>query len=148
MAVEENPLVIYKFRLDLGDIVAGFFTECSGIGSETESTEHLSVSPTGNENISNLPARAKYTEITLKRGITKSQLDIWDWRKRAMENDIEGVKLNGSIVLMDQSGPAAQWDIFDAWPSKVSGPEFKTDGNDYGLEELVLKISRLERVAV
>ncbi len=36
----ENPLVGFHFALEVGGKVTGYFTEISGLGSETEVTEH------------------------------------------------------------------------------------------------------------
>jgi hypothetical protein len=36
MAEHEDPIVGFHFSLDFGGVVAGYFTECSGIGSEHE----------------------------------------------------------------------------------------------------------------
>jgi hypothetical protein len=36
MARDTDPLVGFHFQLDLGGVVAGYFTEISGLGSENE----------------------------------------------------------------------------------------------------------------
>jgi phage tail-like protein len=33
---------------------------------------------------------------------------------------------------------AARWDFVNAWPSKVSGPDIKADGNEFGIEEMTI----------
>lgn len=40
MARATDPLVGFHFQLDLGGVVAGYFTEISGLGSENEVVEH------------------------------------------------------------------------------------------------------------
>ena len=35
MAEYQDPLQSFRFRLDLGENAVGFFTECSGLGSES-----------------------------------------------------------------------------------------------------------------
>jgi phage tail-like protein len=32
----------------------------------------------------------------------------------------------------------ARWEVSNAWPSKVSGPQFKPESADFGIEELTL----------
>ncbi|MFQ5409137.1 MAG: phage tail protein [Anaerolineales bacterium] len=143
-----DPLISFKFSLDMGDNVTGFFTECSGIGSETEVTDHLVVDENGVDVVMKLPGRLKYTDITLKRGITDT-MDIWDWRQKVEEGKIDDARTNCSIIMYDREGtPAAQWDLINAWPSKVTGPEFKSDSNDYGVEEVVLVHEGMRRVSV
>ncbi|MCB0154579.1 MAG: phage tail protein [Anaerolineae bacterium] len=42
-------------------------------------------------------------------------------------------------MMFDQSlKPVAQWDFKNAWPSKISGPQPKADGNDISLEDLTI----------
>jgi phage tail-like protein len=49
--------------------------------------------------------------------------------------------------MMNRTGkPVAQWDFNNAWPSKVSGPELKSDSNDFGVEEVVIVHEGMKRV--
>ena len=45
MADHEDPLVSFHFAVDIQGVVQGFFTECSGLGSETEIVEQNSWPP-------------------------------------------------------------------------------------------------------
>ena len=134
----EDPLVGFHFALDLQGTVSGYFTECSGIGSETETTESKIVNDKGVQVVLKVPGRLKWGDITLKRGIT-SDMQIWKWRKMVEDGDVKGARKNGSIIMFDQAlTPVAQWDFKNAWPSKVSGPSPKSDSNEIALEELTV----------
>ena len=41
---------------------------------------------------------------------------------------------------------AARRDFVNAWPSKVSGPDIKADGNEYGIEEMTIVHEGMKRV--
>ena len=44
-----------------------------------------------------------------------------------------------TITMMDRTyAPVAIWNFSKAWPSKVSGPSFKSDDNNFGIEEVTL----------
>jgi phage tail-like protein len=76
--------------------------------------------------------------MTFKRGIT-SNMDIWTWRKQVEEGDVLGARKNGSVIMYDQTGKeVARWNFENAWPSKVSGPQPKSDDSAIGVEELVV----------
>jgi hypothetical protein len=45
----EDPLVAFNFALEVQGTVTGYFTEVSGLGSETETTEHLVVGASGQQ---------------------------------------------------------------------------------------------------
>jgi phage tail-like protein len=146
MAEREDPLVGFHFGIEIQGVVNGFFTECSGIGSEQEVIEHKVVSESGQEVVMKLPGRLKWENITLKRGITSS-MDIWDWRKQVEDGDVDGARHNGSIVMYDQRLSAvARWNFENAWPVKVTGPQPKSDSNDIGVEELTIAHEYIVRV--
>jgi phage tail-like protein len=146
MASREDPLVGFHFAVDIQGAVTGFFTECSGLGSEHEVIEHKVVTETGQEVVMKIPGRLKWENITLKRGIT-STMDIWDWRKEIENGNVDGNRRDGSIVMYDQTlKEVARWNFERAWPIKVSGPQPKSDSNEIGVEEMVLSHEYIERV--
>lgn len=134
----EDPVVGFHFALDIQGQVAGYFTEVSGIGSESEVSEQKVVNKKGVQVVLKVPGRLKWGDITLKRGVT-SDMQLWTWRKMIEDGDVKGARKNGSIIMFDQSlKPVAQWDFKNAWPSKISGPQPKADGNDISLEDLTI----------
>lgn len=146
MADREDPLVGFHFAIDLQDAVKGFFTECSGLGSEQEVIEHKVVTEKGQEVVLKLPGRLKWENITLKRGITSS-LDIWKWRKDVEDGKVDDARKDGSIIMFDQKlNEVARWNFERAWPVKVSGPQVKADSNEIGIEELTIAHEYIERV--
>lgn len=143
---DELPLVGFHFALELQGKVSGYFTECSGIGSEHEVVDHKVVTPDGKQVIMKVPGRLKWGDITLKRGVTSS-MEIWNWRKQVEDGKVEQARCNGSIIMYDQTlKPVARWNFQRAWPTKVSGPTPKSDGNEIGLEELTIAHEYIARV--
>ena len=135
---QPDVLASFQFALDIGDKLAGFFQECSGIGSENEIIETKLTDANGVDFIKKEPGRLKWNDVTLKRGITDS-MDIWAWRKTVEEGHVDKARTNCTITMLNRGGaPVATWHFRGAWPTKVSGPELKTDSNDYGVEEVVL----------
>ncbi len=134
----EDPLLGFNFMLELEGKMAGYFTECSGIGSEHEVTEHKVVDNQGHEVTRKIPGRVKWTDITLKRGIT-SAMDIWTWRDKVLQGEMKEARTNCTVTLLDRAyQPVAIWHFNNAWPSKCTGPSLKSDGKDIGVEEVVL----------
>src|SRR5690554_2741399 len=97
-----DPLVGFHFKVDVSGTIAGFFTEVSGLGSETEVIEHKIVNEGAIDFVQKIPGRLKWGDITLKRGITE-QMDMWEWRKKVELGDIQGARKNGSIMMFNQS---------------------------------------------
>lgn len=141
----EDPLVGFHFAVEIQGVITGYFTECSGLGSENEIIEHKVVNEKGVEVVLKVPGRLKWENIVLKRGIT-SNMDIWTWRKMVEDGNVTGARQNGSIVMYDQSlAEVARWNFENAWPLKVTGPSPKADGNEIGVEELTIAHEFIER---
>jgi len=138
MGERQDPLVGFHYAIDVSGEIRGYFTECSGIGSEHEIIEHKVIDEKGREHVLKIPGRIKWENITLKRGITDN-MDIWQWREQVVQGKVDDARRNGSIIMFDQTlTEVARWNFERAWPLKVSGPAVKSDSNEFAMEELVL----------
>jgi len=138
-AGRQDPLVGFYFAIDFKEAkVMGAFRECSGLGSENDVVEYKHVGLEGKVGYLKQPGRLKWENITLKRGIT-NDMSMWGWRKKVQDGDVEKARSGGSIVLYSQDHkPVASWNVLQAWPSKLSGPQLNAAGNEVAVEELVI----------
>ncbi len=147
MANREDPLVAFKFALEIEGKLSGYFTNVTGIGSETEVIEQKVTGENGETIIQKIPGRHLWTEITLKRGVT-SNLDIWNWRKLVVDGKVSDARTNCSVIALAQdNSETGRWNFTNAWPSKVSGPEMDSSGANYMVEEVTIVHEGLERVS-
>lgn len=147
MAEREDPLVAFKFALEIEGKLSGYFTNVTGIGSETEVIEQKVTGENGETIIQKIPGRHTWTEITLKRGVT-TNLEIWEWRKMVVQGKINDARTNCSIVALSQDNQeTARWNFTNAWPTKVTGPEMDSAGTNYMVEEVSIVHEGLERVS-
>ena len=145
-ALSGDPLVSANFGVEIGSVITGYFTECSGLGSENDVTVHNVMGPNGVEVVRKVPGRLKWGDITLKRGISTS-MDLWTWRKMVEDGDVAGARTDGSIIMYDQEGTeVARWNFEKGWPSKISGPSVKSDSNEIVVEEITIVHEYIERV--
>jgi phage tail-like protein len=141
----DDPLLTFHFSLDIAGALTGIFTHVGGLGSESEVVELKSVKD-GKEFVKQQPGRTKWTPITLKRGITKN-LEIWKWRQDVIDGKVKDFRKACSIIAYSDDGAAvAQWDLVDAWPSKVTGPEFDGTTGTIMFEEVTLVFDGFKRV--
>ena len=106
--------------------------ECSGLEIETEVFEYQEGGL--NDYVHRLPGRTKFSNITLKRGITTDK-DLWQWYSRVMRGQVE--RKNVSVILYNSQGnPVMRWNFVDAYPIKWVGPAFKADANAIAIETL------------
>ena len=147
MADREDPLVAFKFGLEIEGKLSGYFTTVGGIGSESEVVEHKIVNPdTGETIIQKIPGRLTWTEVTLKRGVTSS-IDVWQWRQEVVDGKVDDARTNCSIIAFNQANEEiARWNFDMAWPSKVTGPDMDSGGTDYMVEEMTIVHEGMTRV--
>ena len=147
MAEREDPLVAFKFGLEIEGKLSGFFTQVSGIGSETEVVQQKVVNgETGETIIRQIPGRLTWTPVSLKRGVT-SNVDIWEWRQMVVDGKIDDARTNCSIIAYSQdNSEIARWNFENAWPSKVTGPEMDAGSTDYMIEDVTIVHEGVERV--
>ncbi len=149
MAIRDSdPLLGFQFSIQVEgrDELSGWFTEIEGLGSESEVIEHKMVNADGKEFIQMIPGRIKWTPVTLKRGIT-TNMAFWAWRDEVVQGDIETARTDCTLFMHNREGQAvASWKLERAWPSKVDGPQMKTDSNDIGIENLTLVHEGMTRV--
>jgi phage tail-like protein len=145
-ALSGDPMIGAHFEVSVGAIT-GYFTEVSGLGSESEIVEHKIIAKGAKESIiRKIPGRLKWGDIVLKRGITKS-MDMYKWRKEVEQGQVEKARLDGTIIMYDQTmTPVAEWTFAKGWPSKISGPSLSSDGNAVGVEELTIVHEGIKRV--
>ena len=148
MADREDPLVAFKFGLEIEGKLSGFFTSVGGIGSESEIVEHKIVSPdTGETIIQKIPGRLAWTDVSLKRGVT-SNIDVWDWRQAVVEGKVDDARTNCSIIAYNQSNEEiARWNLDQAWPSRVTGPDMDAGSTEYMVEEMTIVHEGMSRVS-
>lgn len=145
-ALSGDPMIGAHFEVSIGSIT-GYFTEVSGLGSESEVVEHKIIAKGAKESIiRKIPGRLKWGDVVLKRGITKN-LDFYNWRKQVEQGGVEKARLDGTIIMYDQTmTPIAEWNITKCWPSKINGPSLQSDGNAVGIEELTMVHEGIKRV--
>jgi phage tail-like protein len=138
-----DPYRSYNFLVELDGISRAGFQEASGLDSSQDPIDYRE----GNEKnltVRKLPSMVKYSNITLKWGIT-SDSELWDWRKQAMDGKIE--RKSGSIVLLDDTGEEqVRWNFREAWPTKWTGPTLNATGAEVAVETLEIVHEGVEKV--
>ncbi len=136
-----DPYRNFNFLVEIDGITQAGFTDCSGFGASNDPIEYRE----GGENrtVRKLPGLTKYTNITLKWGLTDLR-ELYDWFRRTVNGVIE--RKNGSIIVLDLEGnEKLRWNFFNAWPTKWDGPDFSAKGTDVAIETLELAHEGIER---
>jgi phage tail-like protein len=137
-----DPYRNFNFLVELDGITQAGFSDCSGFGASTDPIEYRE----GGENKTprKLPGLTKFSNITLKWGLTDSR-ELYDWYRDVVNGKIQ--RKNGSIVVLDLEGnEKVRWNFLNAWPTKWDGPDFSAKGNDIAIDMLELVVEGTERV--
>jgi phage tail-like protein len=129
------PLPKFHFNVQWGGTNIGF-SEVSGLDITNEVIEYRDGSSPEYTTIK-MPGLQRFSNLVLKRGIFASDNDFYNWFNTINMNTVERRDIIISL-LDEQLNPVVVWKIKNAWPTKITSPDLKADGNDVAIETLEL----------
>lgn len=128
------PLPRFYFVVDWGETRDIPFQEVSGLEIESQPIEYRhGNSPVFSE--INMPGIVKNGKVTMKKGLFAKDDGFWDWYSKIKMNTIE--RQNVVIKLLDEGGnPTMTWTLANAWPTKISSTDLKSDGSEVAIESI------------
>lgn len=136
------PMPKFRFEVDLGtELQKVAFQEVSGMDKEVQVIEYRH---SNNKLFSTIkmPGIAKYGNITMKRGVFVNDNNFWKWMDEIKMNTIKRRLV--TIKLLDENGaPTMQWELHNAWPTKITGTDLKSDGNEVAVDTIEIAHEQL-----
>jgi len=132
------PPPAFHFKVEIQDLGGDNdvrFTDVGGLSLEM-ATEEVAE---GGENrfVQKYPVRAKYPELTLKRGLLVGSA-VFDWIRSCIQ-DYEIEPLDVDIKLLNAvHQPLMTWHLVKAYPTKWMVADFNASGNSVAVESLQL----------
>jgi len=127
------PMPKFHFQVKWGSEVLSF-QEVSGLDTGAQPIEYRNGDSPEFSTIK-MPGLKKYGNVTMKKGIFKSDNKFWDWYSQIKMNTIKRVPV--TISLLDEGGdPTMVWTLANAWPTKITGTDLKADGNEVAIETI------------
>jgi len=127
------PLPKFYFQVKWDSEVMSF-QEVSGLDIEAQPIEYRHGDSPEFSTIS-MPGIKKSSNVTMKKGVFKSDNKFWDWFNQIKMNTVKRVPV--TISLLDEAGaPTMVWTLANAWPTKISGTDMKADGNEVAIETI------------
>lgn len=128
------PLPAFSFQVSIGDKSKLPFQEVSGLDTETQVIEYRHSNSPQFSTVK-MPGIRKFSNVTLKKGVFAKDNDFWTWYSAIKMNTIKRVTV--VIQLLDEGGNATMtWTLTNAWPTKISAPSLKADGNEVAIETI------------
>ena len=129
-----------RFYVEIAGVPQAVFTEVSGLEVEVETFEYEEGGVNGY--VHQLPGRVRTTNLTFKRGITRSP-ELLSWCLEVAQGTVN--PQNVTVVMYDGLGEALmRWNFEDAYPIKWTGPQFASDATTVAIETLELAHSGLK----
>ena len=129
----EWPIPKFHFQVKW-DSAELSFSEVSGLDIEAQPIEYRAGNSPSFSAVK-MPGLKKYGNVTMKKGVFKSDNKFWDWFNQIKMNTIKRVPV--TISLLDESGaPTMVWTLANAWPTKITGTDLKSDGNEAAIESI------------
>lgn len=136
-----DPFRNFNFLVEIDGITRAAFRECSGLDSSQDPIDYRE----GGDPLHTrkIPGLNKYSNISLKRGIT-TDVELWEWRQKAATGNVE--RRNGSIILVNEKGEEKlRWNFREGWPTKWTGPTFNATANEVAIESLDIVHEGIEK---
>ncbi len=129
------PMPKFRFEVDFGSELTGIaFQEVSGMDKEVQIIEYRHSNSPLFSTIK-MPGIAKYGNVTMKRGIFVNDNTFWNWMNEIQMNTIK--RRTVLIKLLDEQGNVTmQWQLNNAWPTKISSTDLKSDGNEVAVDTI------------
>ena len=135
------PISKFYFQVKWDSEVMSF-QEVSGLDIESQPIEYRSGDSPVFSTI-NMPGIKKSGNVTMKKGVYKSDNKFWDWFNQIKMNTIKRVPV--TISLLDEAGdPTMVWTLANAWPTKITGTDLKSDGNEVAIESIEISHEGVE----
>lgn len=136
------PMPKFRFEVDLGTELKGVaFQEVSGMDVENQVIEYRK-SNSPEFSTEKMPGIKKYGNITMKRGVFVNDNSFWKWQQEIKMNTIK--RRTVLIKLLDEGGAVTmQWQLDNAWPTKITSTDLKSDGNEVAVDTIEIAHEKL-----
>ncbi|MET8682709.1 phage tail protein [Streptomyces sp. NPDC004732] len=136
-----EKLTTFRFLISLGNFQVETAQSVSDLTYGQDVVEIKQMSASGDLIIHKQPGPRQSGEVTITRGLDKSQV-FTDWVKKTLEDrDLDAARENVTITLLDAQGnPARYFHLSNAWASQWSGPGgMDASGADPATETVTLQ---------
>ena len=135
------PLPKFYFSVQLGADTSVSFQEVTGLETETKPIEYRH----GNSPVFypiKMPGLGRVGNVTLRKGIFVNDQRFWTWYNEIKLNTI--ARRTVVVSLLDETGaPKMVWTLNNAWPTKMTGTDLKSEGNEVAVESIEVAFETL-----
>jgi phage tail-like protein len=129
------PIPKFKLKVQWDDLEVAF-QEVSGLDIEAQPIEYRHGNSPG-YSVLKMPGLKKYSDVTMKKGVFKGDNKFWDWFNQINMNTI--ARKSVTITLLTEGDTVAMvWKLTNAFPTKITSTDLKSQGNEAAIETIVI----------
>ena len=129
------PIPKFRFKVQWDDVEVAF-QEVSGLDIEAQPIEYRHGNSPG-YSVLKMPGLKKYSDVTMKKGVFKGDNKFWDWFNQINMNTI--ARKSVTITLLTEGDTVAMvWKLTNAFPTKITSTDLKSQGNEAAIETIVI----------
>jgi len=133
-----------RFYVEIESQLTAWFSSCQGLSVKNDTTMLPEGGLIDQQRI--LLGSAKFTEVTLSRGMTDNLL-FWDWLQRTFRGGTN-IRRSINILTFNQAGETMQcWTLIGAVPTNWKTPQLQATSTNLAIEELTLAFEGLKLTA-
>ncbi|MBS0473209.1 MAG: phage tail protein [Proteobacteria bacterium] len=134
------PLPKFYFSVQIGGTNTSF-QEVTGLDTESRPIEYRHGDSPSFYPIK-MPGLGKVGNVTMRKGIFVNDVQLWDWFNQIKLNTI--ARQTVVVNLLDETGaPKMVWTLNNAFPTKVTGTDLKSEGNEVAVESVEIAYETL-----
>ncbi|MBB6250768.1 phage tail protein [Nitrospirillum iridis] len=134
------PLPKFYFSVQIGSNTVSF-QEVTGLDSEARPIEYRHGDSPSFYPIK-MPGLGKVGNVTMRKGIFVNDTALWDWFNQIAMNTIQ--RQTVVVNLLDETAaPKMVWTLNNAWPTKITGTDLKSEGNEVAVESVEIAYETL-----
>eukprot|EP01064_Diplonema_japonicum_P007989 TRINITY_DN15564_c0_g1_i1.p1 TRINITY_DN15564_c0_g1~~TRINITY_DN15564_c0_g1_i1.p1 ORF type:complete len:166 (+),score=32.93 TRINITY_DN15564_c0_g1_i1:39-536(+) len=136
-----------EWQISDGGTVVGYFKGVDGLSTELEVVEYQDGD--GLFALRKRPGRAKYGDVTLKRGYFLRE-GMQQWLNQVVEAGKKGDVSDSSfkrkmrLTQMHHGDPKGSWALYGCWPKQWRVNGFDGKSNDVSTEEIVFVVEDMQ----
>nr|WP_246462971.1 phage tail protein [Nitrospirillum iridis] len=130
----------FYFSVQIGSNTVSF-QEVTGLDSEARPIEYRHGDSPSFYPIK-MPGLGKVGNVTMRKGIFVNDTALWDWFNQIAMNTIQ--RQTVVVNLLDETAaPKMVWTLNNAWPTKITGTDLKSEGNEVAVESVEIAYETL-----
>lgn len=143
MAEIVYPYKEYNYKVLLDNSAEAGFSEVSAPDITADPVEYRDGNIAG-RTPGKQPGLMKYSNVTLRRGTTGSQVFL-AWMKEGQDGN-RNCKTVVITLMDDEMNEVASWRLEKCWPIRYSAPDFNALSNEVAIESLELVTEGISRI--